>query len=656
MSATSHSSKAMVDDDKTNNKVVLTPLAASATHHSESDIVMVADDEKKLENHASGDEITESNSKTKDGTSQPSSRNRSTDFASIFMKPFRKAYPTTTSESVPLPDEKVGGTEKNTGSATDPSVEEFRSFLQENTQVEAKVEADSDKDASQGSLVVDAGVEEDSPVIGVKDDNKASRLQYPHNAVGMMTMDTTPGFPVSTGPPSPVNLDRDGDVATVASQTMEIPSSDGDLSGSVLSFKIDDAMSTMSDELLQTMEEEVLQDVDTRPADRDHVHLDASPPSHGFSARLGMEENEPDVTPEGVKAMAGELGLNSFMMVGEHLMRRSQATEVLVEDTRTDDGDLNIRRRRMAGMVALPLLTLLFMMLWGTWQVAPETSFIAVISNAATGTLAISRTLRTKLFGGEVVGIEEQEISVVEKNSTNYLTEILFGQDTTDLPGETDHNEEEHRFISSLLNTSHWVDADPPSLLEWPQDLAFGAAMRSVVDMEYSGQCVSGFWKVVDLASSLSTFCQALFGWAILSLFLGVAACVALLTNWRKNIDGDISVSKDAKIPKQENTTKSPKVEKYEIHEQGDDELRVAVDLSKYKLLRKDALKSILKDRNCRIGGLKSELIHRLVEDYHSELDSLAYRALQRRLKKQGLVAVGKRGDLIIRLLEVGLE
>ena len=166
-----------------------------------------------------------------------------------------------------------------------------------------------------------------------------------------------------------------------------------------------------------------------------------------------------------------------------------------------------------------------------------------------------------------------------------------------------------------------------------------GSGQVDAVDLGCSGRCALVFWKLVHFTPTLPTFCKAMFGWvAVFSL--GIITCSTWLLGRRPSDNKQVQIPKQEKVEKQERSDETPQ----------------EIDLNYYKLLRKDVLKAILKHRKCRIGGNKGDLIHRLVEDYRAELDGLAYKSLQGRLKQKGLKATGKKGDLLVRLLEAGLE
>ena len=165
MSTTSYPSKVMIDDDEEKNKAAPLPVATSNSHHEESDTIVVTDDAQKSE-------MDNATSMSKgDDHAKPANRKRSTDFAVRFLKSFRKTYPASIPTSVPHPD-----------------------ALQDAPQVENIPDTFSKKDTSPASNLAAAD-----------DTNKEKEAHaVPVKLMGMdisppAVMDTSPGFPISTG-------------------------------------------------------------------------------------------------------------------------------------------------------------------------------------------------------------------------------------------------------------------------------------------------------------------------------------------------------------------------------------------------------------------------------------------------------------------------
>jgi hypothetical protein len=79
-------------------------------------------------------------------------------------------------------------------------------------------------------------------------------------------------------------------------------------------------------------------------------------------------------------------------------------------------------------------------------------------------------------------------------------------------------------------------------------------------------------------------------------------------------------------------------------------------DLSNYTKLRVVDLKERLRTRQCKVSGLKMELILRLVESYVLAFESMTVKELREVLRSNGLKVSDRKQDLIRRLVEAGVN
>ena len=87
-----------------------------------------------------------------------------------------------------------------------------------------------------------------------------------------------------------------------------------------------------------------------------------------------------------------------------------------------------------------------------------------------------------------------------------------------------------------------------------------------------------------------------------------------------------------------------------------EDEVLSTYDLSKYRLVKTTKIQALLLSRNCSQTGSKVELMYRLVSAYHKQLHGMTVVQLRQRLKKGNMKQVGRKDELIRRLVEAGFE
>lgn len=78
------------------------------------------------------------------------------------------------------------------------------------------------------------------------------------------------------------------------------------------------------------------------------------------------------------------------------------------------------------------------------------------------------------------------------------------------------------------------------------------------------------------------------------------------------------------------------------------------IDLTRYTELRVVDLKELLRERQCKVSGVKMELVLRLAESYASELEAMTVKKLREKLRDEGLKVSGRKHELIQRLVELG--
>ena len=477
------------------------------------------------------------------------------------------------------------------------------------------------------------------------------------------------GVPVSPPMPPPVNLDRDGDVMTVASETMVVHDNNGYLSGSTLSFMVDDAISAMSEDLLNSMEEVTPEFVGEHgKIERKIVVDDAAAAAAAAAAATyfpfpeSIEGNtgakSPNIESDNTESVAGDHSPGVFMAVGDSLMRESLSGET---QQQKEEGSNNIKS---------------YLPIWSRFVFA----FVVIA-----GLLLFSwKTIPVKainIFGISFMPLKELP---AEPLNSYFMENIL--KDAIATLGLLINNKVDVEYNGDvaddsqsigLFNFSSSVDSIPPpseaepelategvsaeisASIDWMVSRSIGGSLHFPADELYEGIAAltaqaqdirSGVVDHLQSCRDLPTLCQG--SLALNAGILFLVFVIAIILQQRPSTDDESLGVNAVNIHgiKQENDKRES------IDNVVHDEVLRTVDLRKYKLLRRDDLKSILQKRSCRASGNKGELIHRLVEDYHDELSALPYKALQGRLKRQGLKATGKKGVLMVRLLEAGFQ
>lgn len=467
---------------------------------------------------------------------------------------------------------------------------------------------------------------------------------------------------------TPVVSSIDDDADSLPSRQTIVPSPENrTLSGSVLSLKVSDAGSVMSEALLFTdMEEPNMPE--NSPALEEKEETGSLQPPRIFQENalrhqsfFGIDDDNVSVVRKTFERVAqfntddqvnheenvegtqsGLFESDTFMMVGETLFRG--------EYEQPNNKSKTARRRRLfkGGLVFL----LLLVPVAAAFLRFNKRSSVIHLKETEKG-IVEREQVNTQLVMQQNVTLEEESLGIVDEKLLSVEDEFTLEAANATFNvflGET----------SAPPSTSKMTDTASKIGLSFAPTCTFRACNYFRKHLEYLELYNNyRFFVEIYLEAIVSEFLERLPFICIVAVFVLCGALLgAVYMLWSSLHSRN---QKPAAVKKTTNEISPRKVKKEDkrtlprIEEEAGVE-PLLVSLEYYQVLRKDDLKAILRRRELPVGGVKDELIMRLVKDYREELQELSYKKLQSRLKRQGLKQTGKKEDLIVRLLETGFS